>query len=84
MFVTAADRYAVACSWVTFLLTAIVVAAQMHPVTSLLFVGTKIEGTLCIVLVVFWAAIVSIVTDAGDALALPEDGSNRVENANLY
>ena len=82
--VTSANRYAVACSIVTFCLTTVVVIMQLFPVTSVMFVGTKIEGVLTIVLVIFWAAIVSIVTDAGDGLALPENASNQVQNANLY
>ena len=49
--VTSSNRYAVACSVVTFILTAAVVVAQLFPVTSIMFVGTKIEGVLTIVLV---------------------------------
>lgn len=82
--VTSANRYAVACSIVTFIITTIVVVAQLFPVASVMFVGTKIEGVLTFVLVIFWAAIVSITTDANNGLALPEDGENEVKNANLY
>lgn len=81
---SSANRYAVFCSIVTFIITAIVVIAHLFPVSSVLFVGTKIEGVVSIVLVVFWAAIVSIVTDASNGLALPEDATNQVQNANLY
>lgn len=50
----------------------------------MVFVGTKVEGVVGIVLVAFWTAIVAIGTDAGDGLAVPEDASNQVQNANLY
>jgi len=82
--VTSAIRYAVACAIVTFIITTIVVVAQLSPVASVLFVGTKIEGVLTFVLVIFWAAIVSITTDANIGLADPEEGLNEVKNANLY
>ena len=58
------------------------VVLQLHPVTSLFVVGTRIEGILCIILLAFWAATVAIVSDASHGLAVNEDGA--VQNGNLY
>lgn len=58
------------------------VLLQLHPVTSLFVVGTKIEGILCIILLAFWAATVAIVSDASHGLAVNVDGA--VQNGNLY
>ena len=54
----------------------------MHPITSLLIVGTKIEGILCCILSIFWVATVSVVTDSRHGLAVDESGA--VSNGNLY
>lgn len=82
--VTSADRYIVACSIVTFIFTAVIVAGHFFTVTETIFVGTKVEGVVIIILVVFWSAIVSINTDAGGGSATFGTGSNTVQNANLY
>ena len=82
--VSSASRYAVACSAVTFALTLCVVLAHLSPVSSTLFVGTKVEGVVTIVLVAFWAAIVAVNTDADLDLAPPSADSNSVQSANLY
>ena len=58
------------------------VLAQLHPVSSLFVVGTKIEGVLIIILDAFWAATVAVVSDARHGLAVNESGA--VENGNLY
>ena len=54
----------------------------MHPVTSILIVGTKIEGIICCILSIFWVATVSVVTDSRHGLAVDENGA--VSNGNLY
>jgi hypothetical protein len=77
------QRWAIACSAITFAITLIVVGMQLHPVGSSLIVGTRIEGILILVLTAFWAATVSIVSDARNGLAVSSvDGS--VTNGNLY
>lgn len=76
--------YAVVCSALTFIFTLLAVVAHFIPVTAVLFVGTKIEGILCLVLLVLWTAIVSIITEAALGLNAPEDPTNSVQNANLY
>lgn len=58
------------------------VLAQLHPVSSLFVVGTKVEGIVCILLLAFWAATVAVVSDAANGLAVNLDGS--VKNGNLY
>ena len=81
---SSASRYIVAISIVTFILTALIVAAHFNPIGTAIFVGTKVEGTIVIVSVVLWSAIVAVNTDAGLALGPGEDGSATVQDANLY
>lgn len=73
-----------ACAIVTFVLTVVIVAGHFHPVTSAIFVGTKVEGVVTIVLVVFWTAIVAVNTDAGKGVAPNGTDADAVENGNLY
>jgi len=75
-------NWSIACSALTFAITLIVVVMHMHPITSLLIVGTKIEGILCCILSIFWVATVSVVTDSRHGLAVDESGA--VSNGNLY
>jgi hypothetical protein len=81
---SASAKYAVACSAVTFALTALVVIAHFIPTAAVLFVGTQLEGALCVVLLACWTAIVAIITDAGLDIGAIDDPSNMVQNANLY
>jgi hypothetical protein len=76
----------VACSSVTFAVTVLIVAAHMFPIASTLVVGTKLEGVIIIILTAFWAATVSIVTNASNALGVQNAGENnsQVLNGNLY
>jgi glucan phosphoethanolaminetransferase (alkaline phosphatase superfamily) len=74
----------VACASITFAVTTLATAAQLHPLGSSLFVGTMIEGIVAIVLIAFWTAIVAINTDAGDALVGSGTASGAALNANLY
>ena len=77
-----AERWSIACSAITFTLTLIIVAMHLHAVSSLLIVGTKLEGTLCLILSIFWVATVGVVTDSRHGLAVDDYGA--VENGNLY
>jgi hypothetical protein len=76
----------VACASITFVVTTLATAAQLHPLGSTLFVGTMIEGIVAIVMIAFWTAIVAINTDAGDALmgSGTTMASGAALNANLY
>jgi len=76
------ERWSIACSAITFSITAIVVLMHLHPITSLFIIGTKIEGLLCVLLAAFWIATVSIITDARYGLAV--DATGAVKNGNLY
>lgn len=49
-----------------------------------MFVGTIVEGVVCVVLLAFWTAIVSLISEAGLGLNAPDDPTSTVENANLY
>lgn len=82
--VLAANKFIVASSIVTFILTAIIVAAHFHPVGASIFVGTKVEGTVTIVLVAFWTFIVIENTNADKGLAPTADGTGGIHSANLY
>jgi len=75
-------NWSIACSALTFAITLIVVLMHMHPISSILIVGTKIEGILCCILSIFWVATVSVVTDSRHGLAVDESGA--VSNGNLY
>mmetsp|Transcript_4611 Transcript_4611/g.6309 ORF Transcript_4611/g.6309 Transcript_4611/m.6309 type:complete len:327 (-) Transcript_4611:546-1526(-) len=76
------QNWSVICSAVTFGLTCIVVTMHLFAFTSIFIVGTKIEGLLCITLIAFWAATVSIISDSKHGLAV--DASGAVSNGNLY
>lgn len=76
------QKWTVTCAAITFSITVIMVLAQLHPVSSLFVVGTKIEGITCILLLLFWAATVAVVSDASNGLAVNEGGA--VKNGNLY
>jgi len=76
------ERWSIACSAITFSISAIVVLMHLHHITSILIVGTKIEGFLCLLLAAFWIATVSIITDSRYGLAVDEKGA--VKNGNLY
>jgi len=74
--------WAVACTSIIFTLSFIVVGMQLHPIGSTLIVGTKSEGIAIAVLLIFWVATVSIISDARNNLAVEKDGA--VSNGNLY
>lgn len=79
---TAAESWSLTCAAITFTITTIVNLMHLNSVSSLLIVGTKIEGGLCILLVIFWVALVAVVTDSRTNLAVDEIGA--VYNGNLY
>eukprot|EP00594_Rhizosolenia_setigera_P004631 CAMPEP_0178948890 /NCGR_PEP_ID=MMETSP0789-20121207/5726_1 /TAXON_ID=3005 /ORGANISM="Rhizosolenia setigera, Strain CCMP 1694" /LENGTH=292 /DNA_ID=CAMNT_0020629311 /DNA_START=156 /DNA_END=1034 /DNA_ORIENTATION=+ len=76
------QMWAIIFSALTFILTFIVVAMHLSAITSVLIIGTKLEGVLCVMLFAFWVSVVSIVSDSRNALAVDENG--RVSNGNLY
>jgi len=76
------ERWSIACSAITFSISAIVVLMHLNSTTSLFIVGTKVEGFLCLLLATFWIATVSIITDSRYGLAVDSDGA--VKNGNLY
>lgn len=55
---------------------------HLNSVMSIFIVGTKVEGALCILLVIFWIALVPVVTDSRTGLAVDNVGA--VDNGNLY
>lgn len=76
------QNWAIACSAITFCTTLIVVVMHLHATASTMIVGTKIEGVISLILVIFWIATVSVVTDSEYGLAVDEEGA--VSNGNLY
>lgn len=75
-------NWSIACSSLSFVITLIIVIMHMNSVTSLLVVGTKCEGVLLMILVIFWVALVGVVTDSRQGLAV--DNLGAVDNGNLY
>lgn len=57
-------------------------AAQLHPVGNLFVAGTRLEGIIALVLTVFWAVTVAVISDPGNGLAV--DSAGGVANGNLY
>jgi len=76
------QKWAIACSAVTFSLTLLMVLGHLFSMGAAIVVGTKIEGALCIILTAFWGATVAIVSDSSNFLAVDSEG--RVFNGNLY
>lgn len=76
------QKWAVACSSITFVVSLVVVLMHLHPVASTLIVATKAEGVLCVILIAFWSATVAIVSDSENGLAV--DGNGAVTFGNLY
>ena len=56
---------------------------QLHPIGATLFVGTRVEGIIILILTAFWAATVSIVSDTRNGLAV-DNITGSVTNGNLY
>ncbi|KAI2501741.1 hypothetical protein MHU86_12747 [Fragilaria crotonensis] len=77
------QRWAIACSAITFGVSVIVVALQLHPIGASLIVGTRVEGVIILILTAFWAATVSIVSDTRNGLAV-DNLTGSVTNGNLY
>mmetsp|Transcript_26670 Transcript_26670/g.37586 ORF Transcript_26670/g.37586 Transcript_26670/m.37586 type:complete len:326 (+) Transcript_26670:202-1179(+) len=76
------QKWAIACSAITFALTFVVVLMHVSSIASVFIVGTKLEGAVCIILAAFWAATVAIVSDSSNDLAV--DSAGQVKNGNLY
>mmetsp|Transcript_31684 Transcript_31684/g.46747 ORF Transcript_31684/g.46747 Transcript_31684/m.46747 type:complete len:333 (-) Transcript_31684:868-1866(-) len=81
--VPANQGWAIALCSITFALCAIIVIMQLHPIGSSLIVGTKVEGAVIVLLVGFWIAIVSIISDGRNLLSVNEAGTEII-NGNLY
>lgn len=79
---TASERWALATSSITFILTLVTVGMHMHPISAVHIKGTQIEGGICLALVVFWIISVSIITNPRYELAVTNEGA--VSNGNLY
>lgn len=84
---TSDAQWAVACTSISFALTGLVVLLHLHPVTTYMISGTKVEGVISIILVGFNSAIVSIVSDASNNLAVrrtSNECNTTVLNGNLF
>ena len=60
--------WALVLSAIAFSLATIVVIMHLHPVSSVIISGTKLEGVVAILIVGLSSAIVSIVSDASNNL----------------
>eukprot|EP00545_Synedropsis_sp_CCMP1620_P002542 CAMPEP_0119015092 /NCGR_PEP_ID=MMETSP1176-20130426/10554_1 /TAXON_ID=265551 /ORGANISM="Synedropsis recta cf, Strain CCMP1620" /LENGTH=499 /DNA_ID=CAMNT_0006968359 /DNA_START=96 /DNA_END=1595 /DNA_ORIENTATION=- len=76
------QKWAVSCSIVSWLVAMVVVVMHISPVLSILFVNTKLEGGLCIIMMALWSALVAVISDSTNGLAV--DGEGAVTFGNLY
>mmetsp|Transcript_6168 Transcript_6168/g.9006 ORF Transcript_6168/g.9006 Transcript_6168/m.9006 type:complete len:323 (+) Transcript_6168:58-1026(+) len=79
---TSNQNWALACSSITFIITLGAVAVHLSAKYFVLFVGTKLEGFVCLLLIAFWASNVAVVTNPNNGLACEYNGA--VSNGNLY
>jgi len=77
-------KWAVTCSATTFAVTGLVVLFHLSPILSTYIVNTRIEGVLSLILAAFWAATVSVVSNASNGLAVNSELDNTIVNGNLY
>jgi hypothetical protein len=77
-------KWAVTSSALTFAVTGVVVLMHMSPMFSTYIVNTKVEGAICFILTVFWAATVAVVSNASSGLAVDTEKDNTIVNGNLY
>lgn len=72
------------CSATTFAVTGLVVLLHLSSTLSIYIVNTRIEGALALILAAFWAATVSVVSNASNGLAVNAELDNTIVNGNLY
>lgn len=77
-------KWAVTCSAITFAVTGVVVLLHLSPVLSGYIVNTRAEGAISLILAAFWAATVSVVSNASTGLAVNSELDNTIVNGNLY
>jgi hypothetical protein len=66
----------------SFILSFIVVILHFSPVGSVLFVGSKLEGLVAFIMIPLWSALVAVISDAANGLAV--DAMGTVSFGNLY
>ena len=66
----------------SFILSSIVVILHFFPVGSVLFVGSKLEGLVAFIMIPLWSALVAVISDAANGLAV--DAMGTVSFGNLY
>lgn len=80
--IEAGSDWAVACSTITFMVTTTVVMLHGWAKTSVLIVGSKLEGFVVIFLCLFWTIQVAVVSDPSNDSAVDYRGG--VAFGNLY
>mmetsp|Transcript_45348 Transcript_45348/g.55020 ORF Transcript_45348/g.55020 Transcript_45348/m.55020 type:complete len:351 (-) Transcript_45348:56-1108(-) len=75
-------RWAIACAATSLVITIFIVLLHMSPITSIFVVNTRLEGTAILILIGFWAASATVVSNAQDGLAVNDAGA--VVYGNLY
>jgi len=76
------QKLAVSCAVFSFLTSFAVVLMHLSPISSIIFVSTKLEGGVIFVLMVIWGTLVGVITDASNDLAVNTEGS--IIHGNLY
>lgn len=73
---------AITLASISFALAFIAVIMHLNAICSVYFVGTKMEGIVCFILMGLWISIVTVVTDPSNDLAVDKNAA--VSNGNLY
>jgi len=76
------QRWIVAMSALSFLLSLGAICFQLSGTFSSLFIGTRLEGGMLGFLILGWIGGVAVMSDSNNDLAVNEEG--RVQNGNLY
>lgn len=76
------QKWAVSCSIISWCVALAVVVMHISPVFSIFFVNTKLEGGICIIMMCLWSALVAVISDSTNGLAV--DGEGSVAFGNLY
>lgn len=76
------QKFAVICSIISFCVSLCVVAMHFSPGFAAILVGSKWEGAVSFIMVALWSALVAVISDPNNGLAVDNEGS--VVFGNLY
>jgi hypothetical protein len=76
------QKWAVICSTLSVFVAIGIVLMHFSPVLAIFLVGTKFEGAASFIMVALWSALVAVISDSNNGLAV--DGEGSVVVGNLY